>query len=237
MSEALELAGLTFDIRRSSRRRTLSLTVDRGGELVIHAPSDVDEVDLAAWTRGRLLWVHRKLALKTEVPPRVRAPEYVSGESFAYLGKGYQLRLVSDQATALRFDGSRFLLRRDARPADIHFRRWYIAAGKVWLPRRIELLKARTGTTPLRISIRDLGYRWGSCGRNGSVYLNWRVLQLPVRVIDYVVVHELCHLLEPSHAIGFRRMLERALPDWTLRKEELHRKAAGIYWCTPEMAQ
>jgi predicted metal-dependent hydrolase len=81
--------------------------------------------------------------------------------------------------------------------------------------------------------VRDLGYRWGSCGRNGTLYFNWRVLQLPVSVIDYVVVHELCHLVEPNHGLAFWSALERALPDWRDRKDDLHRRARDIYWCIP----
>lgn len=237
MSETLELSGLTFEIRRSARRRTLALTVDRGGELVMHAPLEAEYDQLSAWARTKLLWVHRKLAAKEESSPKVRNPEYVTGETFAYLGKRYRLGLVSSQKEALRFDGTRFLLRRDACPAEEHFRQWYIEAGMAWLPRRVEILRRRTGPSPSRVIVRDLGYRWGSCGRDRTLYFNWRALQLPVRALDYVVIHELCHLLEPSHRADFWQTLERALPDWRDRKETLHRSALEVYWCAPEMRQ
>ena len=87
MNESLEVGGLTFEVRRSARRKTLGLTVDRGGELVIHATAAAGDEELARWTRSKLLWVHRKLALKEETAPRVREPEFVSGESFSYLGR------------------------------------------------------------------------------------------------------------------------------------------------------
>lgn len=237
MNETLELDGLTFEVRRSARRRTLSLTMDRGGELVLHAPLEIGRDELAAWTRSRLLWVHRKLALKEAVALRAPSPEYVTGETFAYLGKRYRLMLVTEQKEALRFDSARFLLRRDARPADAHFRRWYVAAGKAWLPPRVELLRSRTGPSPARVVARDLGFRWGSCGRDGTLSLNWRVLQMPIRVVDYVLVHELCHLVEPSHRPEFWRALERALPDWRERKDEMHRRTADLYWCAPRMTR
>lgn len=237
IEETLELQGLTFEIRRSARRRTLSLTVDRGGDLVLHTPLAADDDEIAVWTRSKLLWVHRKLALKEAVAPKMRSPEYVTGETFSYLGKRYRLVLVTAQKDALRFDGTRFLLRRDARPADVHFKRWYIAAGKEWLPPRIELLRSRTGPAPTRVVVRDLGFRWGSCGRDGALYLNWRILQFPIRVVDYVLIHELCHLVEPNHRPAFWRMLERALSDWRERKEELHRATADMFWCAPAMAR
>ena len=105
------------------------------------------------------------------------------------------------------------------------------------MPRRIDFLSSRTGPSPSCVVVRDLGFRWGSCGRNCTLYVNWRVMQLPVGVVDYVLLHELCHLLEPSHRPEFWRILERALPDWRERKEELYRRAADIYWCVPEMVQ
>jgi predicted metal-dependent hydrolase len=235
MSETLELNGLSFEVRRSTRRRTLGVTVDRNGELVVHAPCNAAPEELASWTRKKLLWVHRKLGLKDETIPKLRKPEYFTGESFAYLGKCYRLALVDQQKEPLRFTRMKFLLRRDAVQADDHFRQWYIARGKPWLQRRVELMHRRTGPPPTRIVVRDLGYRWGSCGRDGTLYFNWRVLQLPVSVIDYVILHELCHLLEPNHGPAFWNALERALPDWRRRKDELHRQVSNIYWCTREM--
>jgi predicted metal-dependent hydrolase len=131
----------------------------------------------------------------------------------------------------------RFLLRRDSVPADTHFRQWYIANGRRWLRQRVDLLHRRTGSAPSRVIVRDLGYRWGSCGRNGTLYFNWRVMQLPISVIDYVVVHELCHLVEPHHGPAFWNALERALPDWRDRKDSLDRRARDVYWCAREMTQ
>jgi predicted metal-dependent hydrolase len=212
-------------VRRSPRRRTLGLTVDRGGELIAHAPLEAQPDELSRWINKKLLWVHRKLALKEHIAPNVRHPEYVSGESFSYLGRRYRLKLVDEQAQPLRFDGTRFLLRRDAGPAEPHFRRWYIAAGSDWLRQRVELLSARTANKPARIEVRDLGFHWGSCGRDGVVRFNWRLLQLPIRLVDYVVVHELVHLGERHHGPGFWEALSRALPDWQRRKEVLAREA------------
>ncbi len=221
MNETLQLAGLNFEVRRSDRRKTLGLTVDRAGELVAHAPVQTSREELSRWINGKLLWVHCKLALKAETTPRLRAPEYVSGEAFCYLGRRYPLKVVEEQRTALRFDGSRFMLRQDARPGEAHFRRWYLQNGADWLRQRAEMLASRTSRAPERIEVRDLGFRWGSCGRNGVIFLHWKVLQLPVRFLDYVIMHELIHLGEQHHKPAFWEALGRSLPDWRQRKEEL----------------
>lgn len=232
MSEILEVSGLTFWVRRSNRRKTLGLTVDRGGELVIHAPETANDNDLTQWTRSKLLWVHRKMAQKERLEPKVREPEFVSGESFYYLGRPYPLKITARQDTPLRFDGNRFYLRKDAKVTALDcFRDWYISTAQEWIDRRMAMLSARIGSTPTRVQVRDLGFRWGSCGKNGVVYFNWRVLQFPVRLVDYVITHELVHLQEPHHGLEFQCVLDRSMPDWQARQEELRVRAQVINWC------
>jgi len=238
MMETLEVESLVFEVRRSPRRTTLELTIDRAGELVIHAPETSDPQDLARWTRSKLLWVHGKLSRKAEVAPRVRQPEFVSGESFSYLGRSYRLKVIHGAKESLCFDGRNFLLSGSARAqAADHFRRWYAHTGREWLHERVRLLSRKLGVKAERIEVRDLGYRWGSCGKNGVVYFNWKLLQLPARVTDYVIAHELAHLLEPHHGSELWRILDRSLPDWRMRCEELKLKARDIYWCHDRMVQ
>jgi predicted metal-dependent hydrolase len=222
MNETLEVGGLTFEVRRSLRRRTLGLTVDRGGELVIHVPENTPDHELTQWTRAKLLWVHRQLALKEELAPKVREPEFVNGENFSYLGRNYRLKLARAPAEPLRFDGMYFWLAADARgEAKAHFRRWYSRIGRGWLSERTAALARKTGAEASRIEVRELGFRWGSCGKNGLLSFNWRLLQLPVRLIDYVIVHELVHIQEPHHSPEFWQAIDRALPAWRTLKDAL----------------
>lgn len=222
MSETLSIADLEFEVRRSTRRKTLGLTVDRAGELVVHAPDAATHDELRKWVGARLLWVYQKLARKQEMTGTIQRAEFISGESLYYLGKNYRLKVVDVQDEPLRFDGQWFLLRRQDRAAAAqHFRRWYVSTGGPWLRKRVAAWERRADAVPKRVSVGDLGFRWGSCGKSGVVYFNWRLLQLPVRLIDYVVVHELIHLHERNHTVEFRRILDRVLPDWRKRETEL----------------
>ena len=203
---------------------------------MIHAPESSDRDELVRWTRSKLLWVHRKLLSKAESAPQRAEPTFVSGENFTFLGRNYRLKLLRNALANLEFDGRYFLLRVSARAeATKHFREWYVRNGAAWLSRRVELLSRKIAASPSRVSVRDLGYRWGSCGKNGALYFNWRLLQLPARLIDYVIVHELAHLREPHHAPEFWRILDRSLPDWRDRSEELKVKASDVYWCQERM--
>ncbi len=105
---------------------------------------------------------------------------------------------------------------------------WYVTHGSPWLRRRIDLLADRIGVPPPPITVRDLGFRWGSCSRAGTVHIHWRTLQLPPRIIEYVVAHELIHLLEPHHGPQFWRRLERAMSDFAQRKQWLAERGASL---------
>jgi len=234
VSETLQLDGLAFEVRRSARRKTLGLTVDRAGDLVVHATGNATVEELERWTRRKLLWVHRRLAIKQDSIPRQREPEFVRGEGFYYLGRAFRLVIVDAQAPPLRIEGSHFYLRCDARKqAFNHFRQWYVHTGRECVAKRVTLLSRKTATSPARVEVGDLGFRWGSCASNGVVRLNWRLFQLPVRLLDYVICHELVHLHEPHHGPAFRAALECAMPDWCVRQEELAKDARRMHWCDP----
>ncbi len=227
-SESVEVGGLSITVRRSGRRRTFELTVERDGRLRVYVPAGTSEQELTLWIRKKLLWVYRKLAQRDARVPQRPPREFVTGESYSFLGRSCRLRLVEGQDAPIQFDGETFFLRRDARlNASQHFRRWYRLNGSPWMRERVSVLAARVGTIPRRVQVRELGFRWGSCGRDGIVSLHWKLVQLPPRLIDYVIIHELVHLVEPHHGRGFRSRLERALPDWHEREEDLAQRAAA----------
>jgi len=116
--EALTIADLTFAVHHSPRRRTVGITVDRDGELIVHVPDDCQPVELEQAVQKKLFWVYTKLASKALLAWPHREPEYVPGEGFAYLGRWYRLRYVDAPAERtelpLRLLQGRFHLHRDA---------------------------------------------------------------------------------------------------------------------------
>ncbi len=219
MTETLCLEGLEFALTRSPRRRTVGITVERDGDLCVTAPEGTPLPQVEAVVRGKLFWVFSKLAEKAllfQPPPR---KEYVSGEGFHYLGRSYRLLLVDDAwangAARLRLTGGRFILPRSeqARAAEL-FVRWYREHALVWLRERVDQLVPRIGDRPRDIRVLDLGNRWGSCSEGGVVNFHWRVIRLPPTLIEYVVAHELVHLLERRHDAAFWDRLERVLPNY-----------------------
>lgn len=225
----LTVGDLELEVRWSDRRRTIEITVDRGGELIIAAPTGCDPAAMETFVRDKRAWIYTKLAEKEAL--RRPAPEkrFVTGEGFPYLGRSYRLLLVDDQDVPLKLEHGRFRLRRAGVPnGREHLVRWYTAHAHPWISRRIRPLQARVGVAPSQIRILDLGYRWGSCGKSNTLNFHWRTILLPPRIIDYILVHELVHLVEPHHTPEFWRRIERALPGSLGLRERLAREGRCV---------
>lgn len=216
---ALQVGDLAFEVRRSKRRRTLEITIDRHGELVLSAPPEATEEALTAFVQEKRYWVYKKLAEKAALRRPVPRKQFINGEGFAYLGRSYRLKLVDEQREALKLTGGRFQLRRDCL-ADARgvFIRWYSERGQVWLSRKVGEHAGRMEVAPTGVNVQDLGYRWGSCGKGQRLYFHWKTVLLPRPIAEYVVIHELAHLYEHHHTPEFWRRLERTLPDYERRK-------------------
>jgi predicted metal-dependent hydrolase len=212
---------LRFEVRHSARRRTLEITVDRGGALILSAPPDVDESRLRDFVRRKRLWVYRQLARKEAFIRPLPRKVFTDGEGFLYLGRSYRLRLVGDEAAdaSLKLQLGRLVMPRSlARDGYVHLLRWYVERAKPWLRRKVNDYSARMEVDPAGVRVQDLGYRWGSCGKGDWLYFHWKTILLPSRIAEYVVVHEMAHLHEPHHTPEFWRRVERAMPDYEIRK-------------------
>lgn len=232
MSETLTVDDLQFTLQRSARRKTVGITVERDGSLVLTAPQDCSVERVEQIAREKQFWVYTKLAEKNLLFRSPPPKEYVSGETFFYLGRSYRLKLVAAtvQAAPLRLLHGHFLLCRDAIAlADQHFVRWYSEHGQAWLARRVARLASRIGVSPAGVEVRNLGYRWGSCSAAGGLNFHWRSVLLPPRIVEYVVAHELVHLLVPNHGAEFWARLERAMPDYEVRKGWLAERGAEFF--------
>lgn len=220
--ETLSIDELTFEVRRSPKRKSLGLTVDRDGGLLLHAPPEVSHQALEDWARSRLLWVYQKLAIKESALPEASHPRLESGDTVYYLGRSHRLKFVESQALPVACQAGWFWIRRHgSEETEGLLRTWFENHGALWLGHRVGLMSRRFGLIPSRVDVRDLGNRWGSCTSHGIVYFNWRLMQMPVRLIDYVIAHELTHLVEPTHSAEFWRRLEAIMPDAESRKLEL----------------
>jgi predicted metal-dependent hydrolase len=221
MTEVVHIDDLHVEVRRSKRRRTVDLIVDRSGEVVINVPEALPSNKLEAIVREKQEWIYTRLDQKESVLRAGGHKEYVSGEGFYYLGKKYRLQLVKPadvgaDTPPLKLLNGRFLMPRSAAAEGRHhFIKWYTQQGQEWIRHAAEMLKERVLARPRSIAVRDLKFRWGSCNPAGDVYFHWRVILLPPKAVRYLILHELVHLHEHNHSPAFYERLRRAVPDYS----------------------
>lgn len=229
MTTTLTIDDLNFDVRRSARRRTLQITVERSGGLLLSAPEGVDESRMRDFVNEKRFWIYTKLAEKELLRKVVPRKEFVDGEGFLYLGRSYRLKLVDAQDEPLKLCGGHFRLRRDAISAGReHFVRWYSDRARDKLSAHVGELQTRMEVQPAGVKVQDLGYRWGSCGKGDWLYFHWKTILLPSRIVEYVAAHEMVHLHEPHHTPDFWLRLERAMPDFARRKAWLAERGIEV---------
>jgi predicted metal-dependent hydrolase len=208
-----------------NRFKAQVVTVDRDGSLLLHAPAGIGAEALAAWAWSKRGWVFRKLAEKHLLLPASPDKEFVTGEGFDYLGRHYRLQLTDDPSSVdVKLERGRMRMPRATASAGgggTAVIRWYRHRALAWLPRRVGPWAQRMGLYPGDLDVRDLGYRWGSLGKNDRLNIHWAAMQLPVFLVEYIIVHELAHIGQPRHTPAFWAAVERVLPDYDQRRTRL----------------
>lgn len=237
MNEIIHVEDLTFQVKRSERRKTIGLTVERDASLVAHLPKDADIDQANELIKAKLVWVHQKLAAhkNTRHETVFRRPEFVDGEGFYFLGKHYRLKLVDIDRSGpptptVRFGGDRLLFRRDQVTAgEKRLAEYYTQAAHPYLNDTVHRWKKIVGVEPARyVQVMDLGFRWASCSSDRTLNFHWRIMQLPPQVIDYVAVHELTHLRFPDHSPAFWHEVSRVLPNYQTHRKWLREKGGAL---------
>jgi predicted metal-dependent hydrolase len=222
--DSLTIDDLTFAVRWSTRRRTVGITVTRDGDLQVAAPSGTSARRLETMVRAKLPWVRRKLAEFVALGPPAEPRRFAEGESLPYLGRLHRLVLVDLGSAPVALRHGRFELSRSldgqARAAMVA---WYTARARARIEDRIAHFAPLVGAAPAGLVVRDLGRRrWGVCHCGTRIVtFHWELVMQPPHIVDYVVVHELAHLLVPNHGPGFWQQVERVLPDWKARRRWL----------------
>ncbi len=218
---------LTYITQRSSKRRKLTITVERDRSVVVHAPDGISDEKIRQVVESRRRWIYEKIShpQKYQDLPHPPGKEMVSGESALYLGRQYRIEVVKTGLAGVQF-AQRFLIPAKHRDNRVEaLREWYIGKAKEKLVPRAKLHARELGVDVAGIKIVDNRYRWGSCTLNDNVNFNWRLIKAPMFVIDYVIVHELAHLIEANHTPRFWNIIRAKAP--TMEKAKAWLKEHG----------
>lgn len=230
---------IEYGIRRSSRRTTVAVAVDPVEGVMLTAPRGVDVARLDRVVRDKARWILERLRL---VQDGERAPEprrFVTGESFQYLGRHYRLRVrAAAHPAPAKLEGGWLVVGVDrrlegpsrAQAVESAIRSWYIGHAHERLTERAHTWADKAGLDVTNVVVKDQHKRWASCDGKGVLRFNWRVIQAPMRLVDYVVAHEIVHLVHRDHTKAFWGRLGVLMPDYERRKAELRRIGSTMEW-------
>jgi len=228
----LEDGPLQFELRRSSRR-SIGITVQLGGTVVVTAPyrASMGKIHEALAKNGR--WVRRKVKELRDAPAPPPPPRWVEGEFHRYLGREYPLRLFRGEEKGVWLTDHELLVHLPEPGKRDEVRKlveeWMLDEARALFRHRMENLVRSTPALLLRktptLNLRRMTSRWGSCSPKGRILMNTHAVKLALPLVDYILMHELCHLRVPNHSRAFWAYLSECMPDWERRKKALDRQA------------
>jgi len=216
-----------------THRKTVGIIVEPDGTIIVRAPHDMDEDIIIETVNRKRIWIVDKIKANEKVkPPIPKIQEPVSGEKLRFKNTLYRLQVHNSDENITRVVRAFHTLHvyvnnhlsddekvNEIKKAIIE---WYKDKALKFLSRRVERYSRYLKEEPKTIKIREIRLRWGSCTHEGVLLFNWRIVMAPVSAIDYVVIHELCHLQDPDHSASFWDMVESLQPTYRKWKEWLH---------------
>ena len=223
---------IPYSIRRHGNCICTHVCVLAGGKVEVLGPPNISQEAASELVGEEAPWIVQRL--EGVVCPYASAPyEFVSGESIAYLGRVYRLKVLPGETGRMKLRGRclEIPVRKEARQAvRAALVSWFRGKAEDRLPGRVEAWHEVVGGAMPRVVIANQPKRLANSDRDGTMRLNWRAIQLPPWLTDYVVVRQLVRLRHGERGRDFWQAFERVMPDWRFRREALQREEPGLFW-------
>ena len=209
------------------QRKTLGITVHPDGSVTLKAPVDASPEDIQKKMRHRAAWILRQKRYFESFGTPTTERHFISGESHLYLGRQYMLRIKEGKANAVHYQNNILEIEcRNKKNAGKVLQLWYLERAQIKFPEYAKPIIeqfAAYGVQPKSLTIRNMEKRWGYCTTDGDIFLNPRLICAPRCCIEYVITHELCHLVHRNHSKEFYALLNKEMPHWEKWKAKLER--------------
>lgn len=224
--------GFIAEIIRTNRRKTADIRVEEGAvSLIVPTATSLEKIDQLLKTKRQ--WIREKMLLQREQAP-ASSKRFVSGEAFSYLGRNYRLKVIEGAYTPVKLVHGRLVVQLPEGNKHPHMVRnalvrWYKRQAEQKLKEKVKRYAPLVGVEPTSVNIKTFKSRWGSCTTQGALEFNWRIMLAPNRRVDYVVLHELCHLIHHDHSPDFWKELTRVMPDYQESRQWLKENSESFY--------
>ena len=210
--------GFVAEIVRSSRRKTAAIKIKKGKVFVV-VPECLTMAAIESLVDKKHRWIKEKLAIQNEIIA-IKPKEFVSGESFSYLGRNHPLKIEAGLYPVIKLHQDELVVSVRDKTVDnsqaikqLLFK-WYKQQAESELRDKTERYSSIIGVNPSSVTIKSFKSRWGSCSIAGGIQYNWKIIIAPERIVNYVVIHELCHILHHNHSPAFWKAVEKYCHDY-----------------------
>jgi len=222
---------IEYSVKRGRRKRSIAINITPDAEVIVRVPHFLSEEKIEKVVTKKAPWILSKQDYFRKLSELYPEKEFESGEQILFLGRRYRLKLkrdnnnidypvVSGRKILLSIDKSMRLEDRKQRIKNILTKWYFYETGNI-IKQRVRRYAKFLGVRPRKISVKEQKKRWGSCSNRGTLRFNWRISMAPMSIIDYVAVHELCHLKAKNHSTDFWKFVSLALPDYQQRRQWL----------------
>ena len=219
---------ICYEVQFLTTRRTLGIEVHPNLQVLVRAPTDCDPAMIAGKVQQRAPWISKRLAEFQQFSPRTPPRQFVSGETHLYLGRQYRLKVCEGTVSSVKLTQGQLIVstRSKTQPEQVKvtLQRWYRQRAREVFGEVLDACFkpfAQRGYIHPQLFVKSMHTRWGSLSSSGLITLNSSLIRAPKGCIEYVVVHELCHLEHKNHGPKFYKLLEQLMPDWLRRKRKL----------------
>lgn len=217
---------MQYTLIRSQRRRTIGITIQHA-QVRVSAPVDACTRTIERFLASKQHWINRHLQAQQAQLTQLQPRHWQHGEQLYWLGEPYQLDVrdgyrntieAIDKTLHIRL--SRRVVQRQSRSKQL-VTQWYQHQAMQWLDAQLPQQAERYGLHPKRWRVTNYRAKWGACNRQGELSFSWRLFAAPKTIVDYVLLHELCHLQHFDHSPQFWRLVETHMPDYQVAERWL----------------
>ena len=231
MTEAIQFGSRRIDFRLEySNRKSLGITVTPKMKVLVKAPADTSIEKVKEKIRKKAPWIIKQQSFFLSFQPKTPARRFISGETHLYLGRQYRLKLLPGKFESVKLKGKFIEVTTSEKARAKHLLSdWYLQNAKSKfhsIARPLIEKFSKYKVEPTSIVFRDMPTRWGSCTPKGKIILNPELIKAPKGCIEYVIIHELCHLIHHDHTQKFIDLQTKEMKDWEKWKAKLEKLLA-----------
>ena len=222
------------DVKRTNRKKTASIKIEQGVVQVI-VPQNLPQKEIDDLLKQKSDWIRKKMIIQQSVPVS-KPKEFVYGESFTYLGRNYRLKVLTGQLQPVKLKQGYLQVtvpveqKSDQALIRKLLQDWYLDRASDKLEQKSIKYSEQMGVQPTKIKVKEYKSRWGSCNSRGEISYNWKIIMTPHRIVDYLVVHELSHLIHHNHSKQYWNQVRSIVPDYQDRRDWLKTNAGSLNW-------